>query len=279
MVYTRAIAERRRFWGRQAELALVRNAITTSLKGPALLRECGSVAAAAGVRVVNLDVRDVDATPAGLLRALGESVGTPEPLDALQREAAVFLAIDSYESISALDGWIRRTLLRQLPARTIVMMASRPAPPIDWTTDPEVEPGFRAVALRTLVPGEPIDGGAAQIAVLSKAEFEAAVRQALRDYRHPEKLALNPLRSSRLLVDDPGPGRLQAVLRDALDQFKAVRRDEKFHRALFHTFFEPAPTQEAAAERLGLPFNTYRYQLTRGTERLVEWLWRRELCR
>jgi hypothetical protein len=110
----------------------------------------------------------------------------------------------------------------------------------------------------------------------SKPEFEAAVRQALRDYTHPEKLELNPLRRSRLFVDDPSPARLQALLREALDDLKVVGRDEKFYRALLHTFFEPAATRELAAERLGLPFNTYRYQIGRGTERVVEWLWRRE---
>ena len=33
-----------------------------------------------------------------------------------------------------------------------------------------------------------------------------------------------------------------------------------------------------AAEFLGLPFNTYRYQLARGIERLSECMWRRELA-
>jgi hypothetical protein len=674
MAYTRVAVERRQFWGRQAELALV----TTTLKGgsrifyvhglggvgkSAFLRECGSVAVEAGFRVAHLDVRDIDASPVGLLRALGESLGTTEPFEALHRETALFLTIDSYESIAALDGWLRRTFFPQLPARTTVMMASRTAPAVDWTTDPEVEPRFRAIALRnlaagesrallserhvpesqhasvldfthghplalvlvadvlahsggrgtfqpgdspnvvrelltrfvagvptashrralemcsqvrvtteallaavindgdahalfewlrglsfidsgpeglfphdvvrevldadfrwrdpdgyreihlrvmqylgrkissttgraqqavffdklflhraseigrkchdyttlgsiyalratdrdhphivelarrhegsesadiaawwldrqpdgfrvirgsddevrgfvasidvrpadqehdpairaactfahlrgrlregdemvhhrfhvdacvyqalspvinvlatratlapldharlawsfvafadpvlwgpvmeyinfpraqeadfvvggrkyavfahdwraepfeawwnrmgermvtTLVPGEPLDDGPAQIAVLSKPEFEAAVRQALRDYTHPEKLELNPLRRSRLFVDDPSPARLQALLREALDDLKVVRRDEKFYRALLHTFFEPAATRELAAERLGLPFNTYRYQVGRGTERVVEWLWRRELGR
>lgn len=31
------------------------------------------------------------------------------------------------------------------------------------------------------------------------------------------------------------------------------------------------------AERLGLPFSTYRYQLAQGLERLAAWLWQREL--
>jgi hypothetical protein len=39
------------------------------------------------------------------------------------------------------------------------------------------------------------------------------------------------------------------------------------------TFFEPAATQELAAERLGLPFSTDRYQLTGAVRRVTERLW------
>ena len=43
------------------------------------------------------------------------------------------------------------------------------------------------------------------------------------------------------------------------------------------TFFEPAATQELAAERLGLPFSTYRYQLAGAIGRVTGLLWQREL--
>jgi hypothetical protein len=43
------------------------------------------------------------------------------------------------------------------------------------------------------------------------------------------------------------------------------------------TVFKGAPTQEAAAARLGLPFSTYRRHLTAGIERVTAWLWDREL--
>jgi hypothetical protein len=36
-------------------------------------------------------------------------------------------------------------------------------------------------------------------------------------------------------------------------------------------------TQEAAAERLGLPFRTYRRHLTKGIEELIEVMWSQEL--
>jgi hypothetical protein len=119
------------------------------------------------------------------------------------------------------------------------------------------------------------------IVVLSETEFEACVRQALREYTRPGALAANPLVRSRLVADVTGNGgeaaRLQSVLREALETLKASPRDEKFYRALHLTYFQPAVTQEGAAERLGLPFGTYRYHLARGTERIVERLWELEL--
>jgi hypothetical protein len=117
-------------------------------------------------------------------------------------------------------------------------------------------------------------------AVLSEQEFATSARDALRQYSRPAALAENPLLRSRLLSQSAsgnGPNRLQALLREALDTLNTSPRDQKFHRALLTTYFQPAPTQEAAAERLGLPFNTYRYHLARGTQRIVEWLWRMEL--
>ena len=53
-------------------------------------------------------------------------------------------------------------------------------------------------------------------------------------------------------------------------------RDAKFWRALDLTYVHPAGSQELAAERLGLPFGTYRYQLATGIERVAQALWERE---
>jgi len=103
----------------------------------------------------------------------------------------------------------------------------------------------------------------------------------LRDYTRPTALAANPLARSRLVADGTSntgeAARLQALLRQALDTLNASPKDEKFGRALLCTFFRPAATQEGAAERLGLPFSTYRYHLARGEDRIVEWLWNLEL--
>ncbi|WP_162794658.1 AAA family ATPase [Nonomuraea lactucae] len=113
----------------------------------------------------------------------------------------------------------------------------------------------------------------AEFSVLSRPEFDAAVRDALRAVRQPHGLDRNPLRGSRFV----GERDLAEVLASAVEDLLAERGGEKYHRAVRATYWSGAPTQEAAAARLGLPFSTYRRHLTRGVERLCEVLWRREL--
>ena len=50
-------------------------------------------------------------------------------------------------------------------------------------------------------------------------------------------------------------------------------KGEPLRRVLDRTFLRPAPSQEAAAEVLGLPFSTYRRHLGRAVERVVDLLW------
>jgi hypothetical protein len=112
---------------------------------------------------------------------------------------------------------------------------------------------------------------------ISRSEFAGAVRQALRDYTRPERLAANPLLRPGALAAAPAepatPAMLQALLQDAAASLTANPRAIKFHRALWHTYFAPAPTQEQAAELLDLPFNTYRYHLAKGITHVTEWMW------
>src|SRR6202035_478947 len=56
----------------------------------------------------------------------------------------------------------------------------------------------------------------------------------------------------------------------------AGERDQRLYRILDLTYLNPAPKQEAAADRLGLSFSTYRRHLTAGVDRLTEWLWQQE---
>jgi hypothetical protein len=129
---------------------------------------------------------------------------------------------------------------------------------------------------------------AEQTVVLSQPDFAAALRDALRDFGRPDMLRSNPLTRSRLVLDaarrgDASAGAadraaaLQALIKEAAEALAASPRDVKLYRALHHTYFQPAPTQERAAELLDLPFSTYRRHLMAGITQVTEALWQREV--
>jgi hypothetical protein len=125
----------------------------------------------------------------------------------------------------------------------------------------------------------------APVVVLSEQEFAAAVRDALRDFARPSALRSNPLVHSKLVVERAGPGsevpeRVSALLsaiKSAAEQLQQSPKEAKLYRALYHTYIQPAPTQEQAAEMLDLPFSTYRRHLKSSIERVTEILWNWEL--
>ncbi|MCC7541823.1 MAG: ATP-binding protein [Deltaproteobacteria bacterium] len=119
------------------------------------------------------------------------------------------------------------------------------------------------------------------LVVLSEPDFRASVRAALKDFARDDALGRNALLRSRL-VRDASDGqrpvsRLRALMRDAAQSLCAHPRDEKLYRVLHATYLAPAETQELAAERLGLPFSTYRRHLGSAIERVADWLWQREI--
>ncbi|MBP2193158.1 ATP-binding protein [Nocardia goodfellowii] len=117
--------------------------------------------------------------------------------------------------------------------------------------------------------------GPDELVVLSRPEFDAAVREALRGLRKPAALADNPLNRSRLVVDSGK--NLPELLTDAAQALLGERGGEKLHRAVNVSYFKGAPTQEVAAELLGLPFSTYRRHLATAVERMTDLLWHQEL--
>lgn len=113
---------------------------------------------------------------------------------------------------------------------------------------------------------------------LSRDDFDAAVRTALRDLIRPDRLLDNPLLDSRLCEADPtDPQKLVACVRCAVDLLESDPRTAVAARALDRTYLRPAATQERAAEVLDLPFSTYRRHLRAGAERLCDVLWSWEL--
>lgn len=112
---------------------------------------------------------------------------------------------------------------------------------------------------------------------MSEADFVSALKSALRNFSRPDLLARNPLLRSRLLAGRAaGPAELQALLSDTVNALFAGPRDEKLRRVVEVTYFRPAPKQEAAADRFGLAFGTYRRHVVTAFRRLCAWLWERE---
>jgi hypothetical protein len=125
----------------------------------------------------------------------------------------------------------------------------------------------------------PVNAAEPELLVLAHPDFDAAVRQALRDLHRPDLLAGNPLLRTRLVTSQGAAGveGLQALLRAAITALADDPRDDKLVRVLDLTFLRRPRTQEAAASALDLPFSTYRRHLHQGLDRVVAWLWQREL--
>jgi len=125
------------------------------------------------------------------------------------------------------------------------------------------------------------------VVVLGETEFRQAVRAALRYFRpaQPETLYGNPLLHSRLITDRTGmqadmarrAAMLQTLLLEAADRLKSSPRRVKLYNALYHTYFQPAASQEQAAEFLDLPFSTFRRHLTAGIDQVADILWHQEI--
>ncbi|MHB2021357.1 MAG: hypothetical protein ACYCW6_30865, partial [Candidatus Xenobia bacterium] len=119
---------------------------------------------------------------------------------------------------------------------------------------------------------------------LNRNEFERAVREALRTFATPLELQDNPLLRSHMVLERAGRHATDAeraralhdiVLESALT-LQGSPRTDRFFAVLDHTYFHPAPTHEAAAQQLDIPFGTYRRLLRDGLDRLMTILWQRE---
>jgi DNA-binding SARP family transcriptional activator len=148
--------------------------------------------------------------------------------------------------------------------------------------DPERHQVVRARVLSHLAdapaPAAPAAPDSAH-SLVSREDFNAAVRSALRAWHRPDTLARNPLRRTNLLATDDNvvaTDHLRAVISDALNQLREDRHGEKQYLAIAATYLDAdAKQQHVVAEELGLPFGTYRRHLAQGLDRVCELLWHR----
>lgn len=121
---------------------------------------------------------------------------------------------------------------------------------------------------------------------IPRDDFIKAVENALREYTRPDILQHSPLLRSRAIAQqiiDPEADDevhlhvLRALLKDSAEKMRDTPRENKYFRAVYHTYIQPAATQEQAAELLDVPFSSYRRHLKAGMARIAEFLWQMEI--
>ena len=166
-----ASERRRRFVGRDSEIDVFRSALLAAeppfavlhVNGPGgvgkttLLEEFARVAREAGRVVVRIDGRNIEASPLGFIVVLSRALGAERcelPAVVERWPAGAVLLVDTYERLTPLDDWLRETLLPQLPARSLVVIAGRHEPGAAWRANVEWAALTRIHALGNLGPGE-----------------------------------------------------------------------------------------------------------------------------
>ncbi len=141
----------------------------------------------------------------------------------------------------------------------------------------DVDGMFEMMAQRELSgEGGPPPAELLKPAPLSRAEFDLAVRAALTALRRPDVLAGSPLLGTAL-TGASEPGDLAEVLLATIAGLSSEPRGAEHRRVLERTYLRGAPSQEAAAELLDLPFSTYRRHLAQAVQRLCDVLWAVEI--
>jgi hypothetical protein len=147
--------DEQRFVGRERELAFFESLFTDDppaqvvlVHGPGgigkstLLRQIARRGAQRGWTAQIVEGRDLAPVPGEIESALGDITDAPRPL----------ILFDTYERMSAADGWLRGRLLPSLPARALVVLAGRTAPDPGW-----FEGGWERLAIELKLEPMPAD--------------------------------------------------------------------------------------------------------------------------
>lgn len=196
------MARRHRFVGRTAERDKFQIALAAvewpfqllHLFGPggvgktSLLREFANIAQKAHITVIYIDGRNLDPSPTLFLHTLARLLNineTDKVLDHLAQTPGRFLIIlDTYETLTPLDGWLRDVFLPQLPTRVLVILGGRNPPTLAWRTDPGWQAVMQVWPLRNLN----LEEGRA---FLMRRQIPAKEHAAVLNFTHGHPLALS----------------------------------------------------------------------------------------
>ncbi|MEM1269465.1 MAG: AAA family ATPase [Bacteroidota bacterium] len=119
-----------------------------------------------------------------------------------------------------------------------------------------------------------------RMVVLDRTEFDEAVKSALAALHRPDRLAGNPLLASRLVLEraaDEPSETLRLLIEEAAGTMREDGKRAKYYAAVDRTYLRPAPSQEIAAELVGVPYSTFRRHLKAGLSVISDVLWTMEL--
>jgi hypothetical protein len=195
-------ARRRWFVGRDSERELLRAALAAPdlpfsvlfVYGPggvgksALLAEYARLGAESGAGVYAIDARNVEPAPDAFVGAMRRSLdadGSTDPLDVLaERPGRHVVLVDTFETLTPLDAWLRDVFLPQLPENTLVVFAGRQPPSTAWRVDPGWQALIRIVPLRNLSPSESRQ-------FLSQQDIPSGHHAGVLEFTHGHPLALS----------------------------------------------------------------------------------------
>jgi hypothetical protein len=279
----RLIAARHaRFVGRRGELSLFESALQSEslpffvlhIFGPGgvgkttLLQEFALTAERSGAKALYLDARHVDASPDVFIKILGAALGhnngasIPDLLDAAPQRTVIL--IDTYETLTPLDGWLRTNFLPQLPDTVLTVLAGRNPPNIAWQGDSGWQDLVRVISLRNLSQEE-------SRAFLNKRGLPADHQQGILEFTHGHPLALSLVvevfsqRGHIGLHPEESPD----VVKTLMERFVQEVPGPAHRAALEACALVRVTTEALLGEMLGMPVSG---SASEGVHTLFEWL-------
>jgi len=189
------------FTGRERELARLQSIFEPNGPLVVLLHGVGGIgktsllhaferdAIARGRQVKRLDCRSIEPIPDGLLDAIGTSLRCEIRTlqDAAQAIASlaqpIVFALDNYEALRLLDGWLRTEFLPSLPSSARFVIVGRSLPTAPWIS----EPGWADLVLNLRLNSLPEDDVAR---FLESRGFPEAARTRVARFSKGNPLAL-----------------------------------------------------------------------------------------
>ena len=165
-------ARHARFVGREGELNLFSSAVRADhlpffvlhVFGPGgvgkttLLQEFIRICESQNAQTTYLDVRHVEPAPEPFLHALRLTLNIPPeasiPNHLSSQNKKWVILLDTYETLSPLEDWLRTSFLPELPETVLTVLAGRYPPASSWRADPGWHSLLHTISLRNLSPDE-----------------------------------------------------------------------------------------------------------------------------